>query len=202
MGDVLHLHDAHEEAQGLLPWRANGTLAPEEAARVDAHLELCEVCRADLAANLALRDLYVAAPLGLPDRPANLPARMPPRWRFLRRRVSLAWALAGQAAIAAAAALVLLVRPGADEPAEEYRLLGADTAEPRGNAIVLFAPDLPQRDLLSILEDAGAQLAGGPTASGALLVRVDPARRAEALGSLRESGQVLLAEPLDPAGEP
>jgi anti-sigma factor RsiW len=50
---------AHREAQDLLPWLANGTLAGTELERVQAHLKGCAQCRADLA---ALHTLRAAAP--------------------------------------------------------------------------------------------------------------------------------------------
>ena len=35
----------HEEAEGLLPWLVNGTLADDERSRVAQHIEECEACR-------------------------------------------------------------------------------------------------------------------------------------------------------------
>jgi hypothetical protein len=49
----------HAEAQDVLPWLANGTLAGTELARVQAHVETCADCRADLA---ALRTVRAAGP--------------------------------------------------------------------------------------------------------------------------------------------
>ena len=47
----------------LLPWYVNGTLDATEAALFEAHLAQCEECRADLAANRALREAYAEAPV-------------------------------------------------------------------------------------------------------------------------------------------
>jgi hypothetical protein len=52
--DTLHL-----EAQDALPWLANGTLAGAELERVQAHVETCAHCRADLA---LLRTVHAAGP--------------------------------------------------------------------------------------------------------------------------------------------
>jgi hypothetical protein len=49
----------HAEAQDALPWLANGTLAGTELERVQAHVETCADCRADLA---ALRTVHAAGP--------------------------------------------------------------------------------------------------------------------------------------------
>lgn len=46
---------AHQEAQELLPWLANGRLAGPELERVQRHLRECAGCRAELAALHTLR---------------------------------------------------------------------------------------------------------------------------------------------------
>jgi hypothetical protein len=42
--------DTHAEAWGLLPWLANGRIAPEDREWVEAHVLGCGECRAELAA--------------------------------------------------------------------------------------------------------------------------------------------------------
>jgi hypothetical protein len=210
VGSLLHLHDAHERAQILLPWRVNGTLEEAEAALVDAHLAECAECRADLAAEGALRAELAALPLGLelrqpphvtgtavPPRP-----RAPARRRFLARRIPLGWALAGQAAAAAAVALFLMVPQADRQAAPTYRLLGTEKPRATGNVIVLFAPDATERELRTALEDAGGRLVDGPTASGAYIVQVAPEKRPEALQRLRATSHVMLAEPVDAGAAP
>jgi len=49
----------HNEAQDALPWLANGTLCGTELDRVQAHVETCALCRADLA---VLRTVHAAGP--------------------------------------------------------------------------------------------------------------------------------------------
>jgi hypothetical protein len=87
---------AHHEAQEALPWLANGSLCGDERERVQAHLETCALCRADLAvlhtlraaspglvpdcdAERALARLLprLDAPAGLPDQLAAVPAPVP-----------------------------------------------------------------------------------------------------------------------------
>jgi hypothetical protein len=209
VGDLLHLRDAHEQAQMLLPWRVNDTLEPGEAALFDAHLAECEECREDLAANLALRRLYADVPV---DRelersapPSALEARRaraPTSWELVRRRAKSGWGRAAQAAMAAAAVVALVVIVAPSDRDEGYRLLGSDSAALTGNAIVLFAPDTAERDLRAALEGAGARLVDGPTASGAYVVRVSDDHRAAALERLRGLPQVILAEPIDAGDGP
>ena len=47
-----------------------------------------------------------------------------------------------------------------------------------------------------------ARIIDGPTASGAYVVRITPASRAQALDGLRSTPQIVLAEPIDPGSQP
>jgi hypothetical protein len=134
--------------------------------------------------------------------PALLHAVGSSSWQFARRRLSSGWLKTAQLALAAAAtvAIVTLVVPRQSEG--QYRLLGSDESAAPGNAIVLFAPDTAERDLRAALEEAGARLVDGPTASGAYIVQVPAEHRARALEGLRALPQVVLAEPIDAARGP
>ncbi|RZL95018.1 MAG: zf-HC2 domain-containing protein, partial [Variovorax sp.] len=80
----------HREAQEVLPWLANGSLAGSELERVQAHLKGCAACRADLAALHTLRaaghgaepacdpDAALARLLPQLDAPASAPAAPAP----------------------------------------------------------------------------------------------------------------------------
>ena len=194
----------------LLPWRVNGTLDEAEAALFDAHLAECAECRADLAAEGALRAEFAGMPLGLELRQPPQVAgtamrtrlRAPVRRRFIARRIPLGWALAGQAAAAAAVALFFMLPQAHHESSPTYRLLGADQTRATGNVIVLFAPDATERELRAALGQAGGRLVDGPTASGAYIVQVAPGKRPVALQQLRAMSQVALAEPIDAGAGP
>jgi len=41
--------DTHAEAWALLPWLANGRVAPEDREWLEAHVQVCAECRAELA---------------------------------------------------------------------------------------------------------------------------------------------------------
>jgi len=204
VGDVLQLRDEHEQAQMLLPWFANGTLDASEAAMVEAHLAQCEACSEELAECIAMRELYAAMPVGgTSQRSAPLRAGNVTPIRGLRRGLSSRWGRAATAAVAAAAALTLIVVVTPSERGDgEYRLLGSNSGDRSGNAIVLFSPDTAERDLRAALEGADAKVVDGPTASGAYIVRVPAETRADALEQLRGLPQVVLAEPVDAAGGP
>lgn len=203
MGDLLKFRDEHDEVQALLPWRANGTLNPAEAAMVEAHLEACAECRGDLAESAAQRRAYQEAaseaPRGVDGAFAPRPRSAFPRpRRFLARRVTIGGALAGQAAVAAAAAVAIFLAP-VSKPKQEYRLLASAAPAPAGNAIVQFAPGASEADMRQLLLRAGARMIDGPTAGGGYVIALPPAARSGALAQLRGSTSVLLAEPLDRA---
>lgn len=192
----------------LLPWRVNGTLEPAEADWFDAHLAECAECRADLAANLALRDQVAGLPAELPtgrtrvfDRLEAARPRSAPVWGLFRRRIALGWALAGQTAFAAVAVALFLAVSG-DRPEAGYELLGSASETAQGNVIVLFAPDTAERDIRAALGSAGGRLVDGPTASGAWMVRVPDIERGAAIERLRGMPQVILAEPIDARDSP
>lgn len=214
MAEIIRLRgSSHERAQQLLPWYVNGALEADEAAMVEAHLAECAECRADLAAEQALAREVAALPLDvehawstLSDRidAAGPPRRLAEPVPFLRRKVAMGWALGGPlAAAAAAVAFAVILTPGSPTPAgETYRALGsAPTAAP-GNALVMFRPDARDSDLRAALTKAGARVVDGPTASGAYVVRIAPASRAQALDGLRATPQIVLAEPIDAGSQP
>ncbi|OFX22611.1 MAG: hypothetical protein A2V77_19115 [Anaeromyxobacter sp. RBG_16_69_14] len=64
------------ELDGLLAERASGDLAPEDQARLDAHLPSCERCRAELASYEAALDL-MRMPKGSACRDAGVPSPLP-----------------------------------------------------------------------------------------------------------------------------
>jgi len=213
MAEIIRLRGSpHEQAQQLLPWYVNGTLEADEAAMVEAHLAECAECRADLAAEQALSREVAALPLDvehawstLNDRidAAGAPCRLAQPVPFLRRKVAIGWALGGPLAAAAAVAFAVAIVPGAPSPVgETYRALGsAPTAAP-GNALVIFRPDARDSELRAALTKAGARVVDGPTASGAYVVRIAPASRAQALDGLRATPQIVLAEPIDAGSQP
>ncbi|WP_332851646.1 zf-HC2 domain-containing protein [Duganella sp. S19_KUP01_CR8] len=57
---------AHQAVQELLPWHASGQLAPEEAQRVQEHLQTCAECRRELEWERELR-AEAAASDALPE---------------------------------------------------------------------------------------------------------------------------------------
>ncbi|HEX4695426.1 zf-HC2 domain-containing protein [Sphingomonas sp.] len=211
MADIIKLRGSpHEQAQRLLSWYVNETLDAEEKALVDAHLAECAECRAELAGEeklaRAIATLSIDAEHGwsmLSERidASPTPRRLAEPVPFVRRKVSIGWAFATPLAAAAAVAFAIIgVQPTA-QPGQIYRALGsAPTAQP-GNIVLMFKPDANDRDMRAALAKADARVVDGPSAAGAYVLSVVPAKREQALAGLRASPLVVLAEPID-AGPP
>jgi len=216
--------NAHREAQEALPWLANGSLAGTELERVQAHLQVCAACRADLATLHTLRAAGSGAAPGVDPEAAlarllpqlDAPARGPlpvqpaaaapvvPGWRLRLAANDGRWlriALGLQCCVIAVLA-GLLARPpgGADPQAGAYRVLGAAAGVQR-RLVVVFKPETPERELRRIVLDSGAHIAGGPTATGAWVLGTDQEPGAVAT-RLRSQAAVTLAEPLGAEGRP
>ncbi|KGF82594.1 hypothetical protein IA69_04710 [Massilia sp. JS1662] len=201
----------HLEAQDALPWLANGTLAGAELERVQAHVETCAHCRADLA---LLRTVHAAGPgpdLDFdPDRAlARLVEHLPQldaapvqektgllqRWRDRLAANDRTWLRAAVAAQFCAIAVLaaLLARPSAQP--DSYRVLGAAGANGMARVVVTFRPDTPEAELRRIVRTSGARIVGGPTVTDAWLVGAD-GQLDPVLARLRAEPAVTLAEPL------
>lgn len=201
----------HLEAQDALPWLANGTLAGAELERVQAHVESCAHCRADLA---LLRTVHAAGPgqdLDFdPDRalarlvehlpqldaaPAQEQTGLLQRWRNRVAANDRTWLRAAVAAQFCAIAVLaaLLARPSAQP--DSYHVLGAAGANGMARVVVTFRPDTPEAELRRIVRASGARIVGGPTVTDAWLVGAD-GRLDPVLARLRAEPAVTLAEPL------
>lgn len=209
MADIIRLLGSpHEQTQALLSWRANGTLDGDDLTLVDGHLQQCAECRADLEFEVALAAEVASLPLdqehgwtalaGRLDERASPPAPV----AFLRRQVPLGWLIAGQAASVAAVLALFLNVASPSSSADEYHALSAAPTAPTGNLVVIFHPEASERSLRSALTQTRARLVDGPNASGAYVLHVAPQARDQAVAQLRQSPQVLLAEPVDAGSMP
>jgi hypothetical protein len=94
----------------LLPLHATGALAPDEAARVEAHLSACATCRAEAEADAAVLALAKLPPVTEPERRASAgiaSGALAALHRTDRRRTAWKRVVAG-IAVAAAALLAVL----------------------------------------------------------------------------------------------
>ena len=203
MGDIIPLrNNPHDETQELLPWFVNGSLAPDEAKRVEAHRAACAECRSDLGAERQLASAVAQISFecdGAWERMRLLLSQDTGRsvGRWLCKQVPISWAAAAPLAAAAALALVF-ASVTAKQPIEpQYRALSAAGTAEQANLIVQFQPAARVEDMQRLLAFSNARVVGGPTVTGAYLVRVDQPKRELALEKLRGDEAISLAEPID-----
>lgn len=202
----------HEAVQLLLPWLLAGTLDSAELAMAQLHLQSCSQCRADLAWQRRLRAATPAsgaafdADHALAQLLPRLGPQSPPRVRVLDRwrkaaaanSAWLKWTAAAQLA-AIGVLSVMLTRPGGD--AAGYRAMGSPTPE-AGNAVVVFRPDTPEREIRRILQARGARVVDGPTVTDAYVLALPPSQVSDSLARMRMESAVTLAQPLADGGRP
>jgi anti-sigma factor RsiW len=153
-----------EDFEVLVSLRAAGALDPDDAARLEAHLEGCPSCRAEAAAAAEALALAALPPLSEAERRAlrDLPARTLDALRRTERRRGLGKrVLAGIAVAAAAAALVLA-------PAVLRKAPTAPTAPAAEAAAAWEGPDLDALwDDAQILDLEASATTGGDGADAA-----------------------------------
>jgi anti-sigma factor RsiW len=211
MAEIYPLRPSeHDVVQQLLPWHVNGTLAADETARVEAHLGQCEDCRQDLAAERELARDVALLPLDVDEGWQAMTLRLGTapagndngRGSFMRRPIAVGWAVGG----AIAASLVLTVGAmGLQRPAvanQTFHTLGSPAVTSAGQVVVLFRPDTTEQQMRAILGAQGARVVDGPTAAGAYVLRLDGRDASSAIDGLRQSSQVVLAEPIESDGRP
>jgi hypothetical protein len=210
MAEILPLKASeHDKVLELLPWFVTGTLSADETDRVESHLEGCAECREALAFERQLAEGVATLPLNVNDGWKAMSRRLvdePPartseggNVHFLRRPVPVGWAGAGALAAAAAVAVFFALPSGAPQPADQtFHTLSAPRNATPGQLVVLFKPDTTEQQVRVILSSHNARVVDGPTAAGAYVLHVEgtPAR---ALDALRQSSQVVLAEPIEGA---
>lgn len=211
---------AHRATQDCLPWLLNGTLGDAERDAAQSHLRNCAACRADLGALRRLREAaHPADPECDPDRAfAQLQVRLDAAGPATQGQGGAAWSwLAAtrraandarwlrRAALAQAGVIVLLAAllsavlgwPGQADGA--WRALGA-APQAEQQAVVVFRPDTPERELRRVVRASGARIVGGPTVTDAYVLAAPAGQAAAALARLRAEPAVLLAEPLASRG--
>jgi len=220
--------DRHRHVAELLPWYVNGTLEAQDRDTVTAHLSDCPACQEEVAHCQALAAALQAAPDSVwtpgPDRLERLLASIElleasdvpragwrTRWRagkewlddlFQRTPGLVRWGLAAQAAL-----LVLVVGlalwPGALSPRAPYRTLASngengDSRIGRVLIHVVFADDITERDMRTLLGRVRGKIVDGPSAVGVYTVEVRasaPDQITSLVAILRGDPKVRLAEP-------
>jgi hypothetical protein len=211
MAEIFSIRPSeHEAVQMLLPWFVNGSLPEQETARVEEHLSECDECRAELEFERHLARGVATLPLNAEDGWNAMQARLArdlpfndagrPN-RLFRRPVPIGWVAAGSLAASVAVALVVTGVQQTTAPQQTYHTLGSAPASADGQVVVLFKPDSTEQQMQVILAAQRARIVDGPTAAGAYILHVD-GDTARAVEALRQSSQIVLAEPLANDGRP
>jgi anti-sigma factor RsiW len=217
----------HQKVWEILPWYVNGTLEDHEHEFVARHILRCQTCAVEVvrcqSIATAVRSGEEAARTPSPEHLARLMERIdrgsmsaaPERWRIRVRewieKIQLAfqetpslfrWALASEtAAIILLAAAIILQASVA--PSLLYRTLsdtGSGVEPDRVHLQVIFANDITEREIRTLLSSIGATIVAGPTPMAVYTValtaddREAPARTRETLAVLRAHPKVRLAE--------
>jgi len=197
--------EAHDTLSDLLPWYVTGQLAPDEAARVGAHVAGCAECQAEVAFQQRLEAEVARLPLDVERGWADMRGRIEanddaplPAARRANRTAWIGWGVAATFAVVAGAAwLPQIAAPRAAAP--EYAALGQAAADESGNVVVVFHPDTTERQLRAVLKAGDARIVDGPTAAGGYVLHVPTARKDAALAALKAEDRVVLAEPIESA---
>jgi hypothetical protein len=195
-------YTTHDDVWSLLPWYANGSLDTGETARVKSHLQVCLVCRKELAAQHALAHRLRHSPkLEISTKPSferllariqadatPAPAAQQPRSRPVASRFGgLAHWVGALAAprwvVAFAMALVALVLPAV---VQEYAPMavqrfhtvanpGSLDAFTKNDIRVIFAAPVTKAQIETLLKSVHGTLVQGPIGSGVYTVRIQGA---------------------------
>jgi anti-sigma factor RsiW len=218
--EIGYLGCSHEAAL-LLPWFVAGALAPEERARVQSHLQECDICAADeqreRKVHALMSDEFTAggddaAQDGLRKLMARVdeherlqddlrdeaqptaPGKVRPR--YLRWLVA---AVMVQAVSLGVLGTLLWDRTGERLHAARFTTLTSPALQVTGQPQlrVIFEPAMTMAEVQSVLSSLPATIAAGPSKSGVYTLALsDRAGSADAaLTRLRSNPKILFAEP-------
>ncbi|HEU4592622.1 MAG TPA: anti-sigma factor [Steroidobacteraceae bacterium] len=216
--------DTHAEAWALLPWLANGRLSVEDREWVEAHLQTCAECRAELAAQRLIASQVNREESALPQPPASDEQRSFNKlWARIEAAESASLSATGTAAAAVAgprssrtvrwlAAAVVVQALGLGVLGVALNGSNGDdviktvsTVEPRLNApavTLVFSPQTSIETVNTMLAHQGLSIVSGPGLQGNYKAELSP--DAVASGATAESvaaviskdPNVVLAQPI------
>lgn len=195
----------HAQADRLLPWYVNGTLAEDERLHVEQHLLDCAQCQREVTWLRGVQEEFaaqaekddVSPPMQHLHRRVRARRRTKPfssPWH--RREKQLAWLAAVQAVVIVAMSATLFHQQHA-----AYRTLSAPS-EKGAWLVVVFDPHTREAQMRQLLRDSDARIVGGPTEGGGYVLRVPDAHEAAVRKLLLGSPQVTLVEDLGAGDHP
>lgn len=204
---------SHEQAVEFLPWLVNGSLDEQEKEAVLEHANACVICRRELNNLEQLRDSISraagASRIPEPDM-RNINARIDAlinrqnRGRELLSRLreifDSPWRIAfGAQSIVLLVLATVLLWP---EPrGAEYATLTWTEYLPAGQYVrVVFSPELPQTELMSLLDEFELSIVDGPSNRGVYTLSVANTISGQdshmLASSLQDAPSVLFAQPV------
>lgn len=221
----------HQKVWEILPWYVNGTLAGHEHELVARHILSCQSCADEVvrcqSIATAVRSSEEAARTPSPEHLARLMERIdsagapaaPERWHIRVRewfeKIRLVFqetpSLFRRALAAQTAMIVLLaaamIWQGSAAPSLPYQTLSDAGSGPEPGRVhlqVVFADDITEREIRTLLTSIRATIVAGPSPMAVYTValaaddREAPGQTQERLASLRSHPKVRLAEAKQP----
>jgi hypothetical protein len=222
--------DPHQAIFELIPWYVNDTLENGERERVAQHIAECPACAEEIARCRTIAAVVRSADMGdmnpSNERVARMMARIEStdwstpdhrrhsirewvrkiRHTFEETPSRVRWALAAQAAVIVLLTGAIVLQLSAS-PGPLYRTLsdaGANLESGRSRIQVIFAEDITEREMRTLLDSIGATIISGPSPIAVYTLGIaggdsDPAGRIrETLAVLRGHPKIRLAEPKGP----
>jgi anti-sigma factor RsiW len=213
----------HARAVEMLTWKVNGRLAGADTDWLESHLEACNDCRSELAAQQAIRDAIAREPtvefapqasfnrlwarIEQEGREAGPPASAATGAGTRRHRRGWAAGRWTRAALAGQAVFIALLggalwRGSDSSTAPNYRTVtDAPPAAVSGQPVIkaIFDDQVRLNDVRDILAGSGLSVASGPTAAGVYTLVAADATAAPlspaTVARLRADPRVRFAEP-------
>ena len=212
---MSRIPDTHAEAWALLPWLANGRIAPEDREWVEAHVQACAECRAELASQRLVASHVNRDESASPQPVASEEQRSFNKlWARIEASESAATPATGTTGVAvpvprssrtvrwlAAAVVVQAIGLGIlgltlnnQQPAAPaYKTVTAPEARLNAPAVSLaFAPQTSMATVNTLLTHQGLSIVGGPGGEGNF--RAELSADAVASGATAESVAAVLSK--------
>jgi len=201
--------DTHAEAWALLPWLANGRIAPEDREWVEAHVQTCAECRAELAAQRMVASQVTRDEAAAPPAVASEEQRSFNKlWARIEAAESASMPISGTGSAAggtrssrtvrwlAAAVVVQALGLGAlglafnnsgdSAPKPDFRTVTREETRLVAPAVtVVFAPNTSINTINTMLGHQGLSIVAGPGLQGNFKAELSP--DAVASGATAES---------------
>jgi hypothetical protein len=212
----------HAEISALLPWFVNSTLTENVRLRVEAHVDVCRICRDDLAlekqifekidAETAIDYVPSVSLKRLQSRLDALETESPvytvPSVEQVRGKMSWRGLMAASVIIMALAGGLVVsdrwLQFRAQQQAPNYRTVTSSAARPQDEVIrVVFAPTITLVEMQTMLEEARMRIVSGPTEAGVYSLAANSSEPvSSSLALLRRHATVRFAEATRPEPEP